>query len=213
VSTAALSNRIAALYEGRTLQGYVRWKVRYDPIYEGVRDAVRDVTTPLVDLGCGVGLLPVYLREHGFAAPIVGIDFDERKIAAARRATAGYANVQFRTGDARDPLPEGHGVLILDILHYFDSASQRRILENAAASVPRGGVVVIRQGLRDASWRHRLTALVDAIGRGIRWMRAETLNYPTREEVLAPFHDCDVEVRPFWGGTPYNNYLFVLRRR
>lgn len=194
------------------MQGYARWKVRFDPIYGGVLEPLRGLQTPLVDVGCGIGLLPFYLREHGFTAPILGIDFDERKIAVAKEAARHDAHIEFKVGDAREPMPGGHNVVILDILHYFDSASQRRILENTARSIPPGGVVVIRQGLRDDSWRYRFTAIVDAIGRAIRWMRAEALNYPTREDVLAPFAGFDVEVRSLWGRTPYNNYLFVLRR-
>jgi SAM-dependent methyltransferase len=213
VSPRELSNRIAALFPGRTLQGYVRWKVRIDPIYAGVLDVLRGVQTPLLDVGCGIGLLGLYLREHGFTAPIAGIDFDDRKIAVGQNAARHYAGYTLRVGDARAPMPPGHSIVILDILHYFDSASQQRILANAAQAVPAGGIVVIRQPLKDASWRYRLTKLVDAIGRGIRWMRAENLNYPTREEIVCAFADCDADIRPLWGATPYNTYLLVFRKR
>lgn len=212
MSSRAVSNRIAARYSGRALQGYARWKVRFDPIYDGVLEALRGADTPVADIGCGIGLLAFHLREHGVTAPITGIDFDERKIAAARQAARGDRDLRFLAGDARQPMPEGHSIVLLDILHYFDAASQRRILENAARAVPRGGVVVIRQPLRDDSWRYRFTAFVDAIGRAIRWNRAETLRYPTREEVLAPFGELDAVVRPLWGKTPYNNHLFILRK-
>jgi hypothetical protein len=39
------------------------------------------------------------------------------------------------------------------------------------------------------------------------------LNYPTREELLAPFAGFDVDVRSLWGRTPFNNYFFVVTRR
>jgi 2-polyprenyl-3-methyl-5-hydroxy-6-metoxy-1,4-benzoquinol methylase len=213
VNDREVANRIAAAYSGRSVQGYARWKVRFDPIYAGVLGALRNVTTPILDVGCGLGLLAFYLREHGLTTPIVGIDFDARKIALAQQASTVFRDVTFRVGDAREPLPAGHTVVLLDILHYFDTASQQQILANAAQATPPGGMVVLRQGLHDSSWRHRVTAWVDAAGRLIRWMRAETLNYPTREAILAAFDGFDVDVRPFWGKTPYNNYLFILRRR
>jgi SAM-dependent methyltransferase len=190
----------------------VRWKVQSDPLYAGVLEALRGYDQPLIDVGCGVGLLAFFLREHGYDAPIIGIDFDDRKIDLARKAAANYRAIDFIRGDARAPLPPGHNVLLLDVLHYFDPASQQVILRNAAEAVPPGGVAVIRQGIRDRSWRYRMSSTVDAFGRAIRWMRAENLIYPTREEVLAPFAGFDAEVRPLWGRTPYNNYLFVLRR-
>jgi 2-polyprenyl-3-methyl-5-hydroxy-6-metoxy-1,4-benzoquinol methylase len=205
-----IAERLAPLYDGRWLQGYVRGKVRSDRAYSAAREILRDRQRPLIDVGCGIGILPLYLREHGHAAPIVGIDFDERKIAAAEKAARGYDAIEFRVGDARDPLPRDHDVVLLDILHYFDTASQQTILANAARA---GDVVVIRQGIRDGSWRHRLTAFVDGAARVFRWMKAERLNFPSRAEIESAFADFDAEVRPLWGRMPYNSHLFVFRRR
>ncbi|HEV7763670.1 MAG TPA: class I SAM-dependent methyltransferase [Thermoanaerobaculia bacterium] len=205
-----VAERLAALYDRRSLQGYVRWKVRTDPAYAAVRDSLRGRTTPLLDLGCGVGLLPLYLREHGHSAPITGIDFDQRKIDVARKAAQGYDAIEFLAGDARARLPTDRDLVILDILHYFDAKSRQTILENASHTK---GVVVIRQGIRDGSWRHRLTAFVDGLARVMRWMKAEKLEFPTRDEIVAHFADFDAEIRPLWGRMPYNSYLFVFRRR
>jgi SAM-dependent methyltransferase len=210
VDDREIAERLASLYPGRALQGYVRWKVRTDLAYSAARDVLRGRTAPLVDLGCGVGLLPFYLREHGHIAPMVGIDFDQRKIDVARKAAQRYEAIEFIAGDARDPLPHGRDVVLLDILHYFDSVSQQTILANAARA---GEVIVIRQGIRDGSWRHRLTAIVDGLARVFRWMKAERLNFPTRAEIEAPFAGFDADVRPLWGKMPYNSYLFVFRRR
>lgn len=207
-----IAERLASLYDRRSLQGYVRWKVRTDPAYAAVRDVLCGRSRPVVDLGCGVGLLPFYLREHGHAAPMTGIDFDQRKIDVARKAAQRYDDIEFIPGDARDSLPADRDIVILDILHYFDSASQQTILANAARAAGNDGVIVIRQGIRDGSWRYRLTAFVDGLARVFRWMKAEQLNLPTREEVEAPFTDFVAEVRPLWGRMPYNSYLFVFKR-
>ena len=208
----AVSNRIAALFGRRSLQGYARWKVRTDPAYSAALEALRGRDLPLVDLGCGIGLLAFYLREHGYTAPVIGVDFDERKIDVARVAAQKYRGVDFIAGDARDPIPDGHNVVILDLLHYFDSVSQQKILANAARAVPPGGAVIMRQPIRDDSWRYRLTKLVDGLARTFRWMKAESLNYPTREEVTSPFAGFESEIRPLWGRMPYNTYFFVFKR-
>lgn len=207
-----IARRLAAIYESRSLQEYARWKVRTDPAYAATFEQLRGRDEPLVDLGCGVGLLAFYLRELGYEAPITGVDFDQRKIEVARRAATRFRAIDFIAGDARDPLPANHNVVMLDLLQYFDDASQQRILENAALAVPPGGLIVIRQGIRDASWRHRLTAIVDALARVIRWMKAEHLNFPTRERIVSAFPGFASEIRPLWGGMPYNNYLFVFKR-
>ena len=204
-----IAKRVSRLYE-RRLQSYVYWKLRMDPAYAAVRERLRGREhEPLLDLGCGVGILPFFLREHGFTGPIAGIDFDERKIAAGR---AVGRDVELIRGDATGPLPPDRNVVLLDLLQYVDSRSQQTILANVARTVPPGGVAIIRQGLRDDSWRYRVTRFVDAIGRAIRWNRGGRMNFPTREAILSFFEGFDVEVTPLWGKTPYNNYLLVLTR-
>jgi hypothetical protein len=66
--------------------------------------------------------------------------------------------------------------------------------------------------VRDGSWRHRFSTAVDAAGRVMRWMKGERLSFPSRDEVMAPFEGFTAEVRPLWGRTPFNNYLFVFTR-
>ena len=207
-----IARKLAALFDTRGMRQYAYWKVRSDPAYAAALEQLRNRTTPLLDLGCGVGLLAFYLREHGYTAPVTGIDFDRRKIDLARRISTQYRDLQFLSGDARDPFPPPpRDVVILDMLQYFDTGAQHAILAKAAKC---GGVVILRQGIRDGSWRHRFTLFVDALGRAVRWMKAERLNFPTREDVMQPFADgFDAEVRPMWGRTPYNNYLFVFRPR
>jgi 2-polyprenyl-3-methyl-5-hydroxy-6-metoxy-1,4-benzoquinol methylase len=215
VTRKEIALRLASRYESRYLRGYVRTKVASDPVYEAVADRLRDHSLPLVDLGCGVGLMAFYLRETGFRGPITGIDFDRRKILAAQAVADRHAlNVTFRTADARAMLPEGHSVIILDVLQYMDRDSQQLTLRNAARAVASGGVVIIRAGIRDTSWRYRLSWLSDTFGRATRWMRAERLAIPTRDDITSVFaEEFDAEVTPLWGRTPFNNYLFIFRCR
>jgi SAM-dependent methyltransferase len=207
VSRADVARRLASLYDRRDLRTYVRWKLAADRVYSAVLEQLPD--EPLVDIGCGVGLLPFFLREHGFRAPITGIDFDARKIDIARRAAAKYRDVEFIAGDARRELPPHPNVVMLDVLQYLDDGAQQQLLADVARNAR---FVVIRQGIRDQSWRYRTTAFVDAIGRGVRWMKADSLNYPTRERIINAFDGFACDVTPLWGRTPYNNYLFVCRR-
>lgn len=205
-----VAERLSSLFETRGLRSYAYWKVRADPAYGEVLALLRDRTAPLLDLGCGIGLLAFFLREHGYAAPIRGVDFDARKIDVARRAATKYRELEFVAADAREGVPFAGDVVILDMLQYFDAESQQRVLASAASSAE---TVILRQGIADGSWRHRFTLVVDALGRAMRWMKAERLHFPTRDEVTAPFAgEFDAEVRPMWGRTPYNNYLFVFRR-
>jgi SAM-dependent methyltransferase len=206
--TADVARRISSHFDSRFLRSYARSKLRNDPVYSAVLNCVRGSSTPIYDIGCGIGLLEFFLRENGIANEAIGIDHDERKVASANAIGARYGGLQFRRGDARDPVPAGVTVVLLDVLHYFTGDDQRRILENAAA----GNLVIIRDAIRDGSLRYRLTAAQESFSRAIRWLRAERLNFATRDEILAPFREHRAEVVPMWGRTPFNNYLFVLRR-
>lgn len=206
------ARRVAQRYENRFLRGYVNAKLRSDPVYDG---AVAHIgRLPLFDLGCGVGILEFYLRENGFAQPILGLDHDEKKVQVATQIGSAYRDIEFIVGDARSPIPHGMSVAALDVLHYFRDDEQSQILKNIAAAIPEGGVAIIRDAVRDGSLRYRLTAIQEGFSRAIRWLKAERLNFPTRERITGPFRERGFaeEVLPLWGRTPYNNYLFVFRR-
>ena len=210
IASAGVARRIASHFDSRFLRGYARGKIGSDAVYSAVFERLPEL--PLLDVGCGIGLLSFYLRERGFRAPIDGVDHDAKKIAAANAIAPRYDGLSFRTGDARDPLAFRGSVVLLDLLHYFDDATQLRILRNAAACVPPGGVVIVRDALRDDSWRYRVTYAQESFARAIRWLKAERLHFPTRATLTSAFDGFSIEETPLWGATPFNNYLFVFRR-
>jgi SAM-dependent methyltransferase len=206
VTTDALADSIAARYPTRFLRTYVRSKVRVDPVYDAVFERIQGSDEPLLDVGCGIGILALYLRARGFSAAIHGIDNDERKIAIARRVAP---DATFEVGDARMKIEAGGTIVLLDLLHYFRGEEQSRILASAAANAT---TVIIRDAIRDGSWRYRFTYVQEMFARVVRWLRADRLHFPTRDDVIRPFGSFHVEVVPLYGRTPFNNYLFVFRR-
>jgi cyclopropane fatty-acyl-phospholipid synthase-like methyltransferase len=214
-----VATRIAAMFPTRFLKGYVYWKIRTDPAYRAVSDSLngaRDL--PLLDLGCGTGLLAFYLREHGFSGRVHGVDIDGPKIQVAQSiAEKGGVDALFECRDFRDmhDSPMGH-VTMLDVLLYVTPDVQRELIARAVEFVcPKKGVFIIRSGIGDGSWRHRFTHTLDNIARMIGWMMKVPVNYPSREIFTEVFDRCgfEVEFRPLWGRTPYNNHLVVARRR
>jgi SAM-dependent methyltransferase len=206
VTTDDVASRIAAQYPSGFLRTYVRAKLRIDPVYAAVFDRIGNSTDPLLDVGCGVGVLAAYLRTRGFAAPIRGIDHDERKVAVASRVVH---DAKFEVADARSAIAAGGTVVLLDLLHYFRSGDQTAILGAIAANAK---TIIIRDAVRDGSWRYRLTYAQETFSRAVRWLRAERLHFLTRDEIVRPFAGFEAEVVPLYGRTPFNNYLFVFRR-
>lgn len=208
--------KIAALFPGRWNRNYVPAKLRSDPLYNALAAELQDSPLPLLDLGCGLGLLAFFLRSSGIQVPIHGLDYDPRKIEGALEACriSGETGLTFATHDARSGLPEHSGnVSILDILQFFTAAECETLLVLAASRVAPGGKLVIRSGLKDDSWRFKITVAGDLLAKATLWMKAAPTDYPTADDfqrILSPYGQ--VQISPLWGGTPFNNHLIVLQR-
>ena len=132
---------IATLFPGRWNRNYVASKLRTDPLYAALADHLRGSKLPLLDLGCGLGLLAFFLRARGIDVPIHGLDYDAGKIDSARLAAekSNMRGLTFSHHDARTGLPEHHGnVSILDILQFFDPTGQENLIKLAASRVAPG---------------------------------------------------------------------------
>lgn len=215
--TPAQLEKIARLCNRRWDLFYTRSKLASDPVYEAVVNEISGSSLPVLDIGCGIGLLAHYLRACGHMAPIIGFDYDTRKIdsACAMVRKSGQQGLTFSAGDARTGLPDFSGhVVILDILQFFTEAEQNALLSAAAARVAPGGKLVIRTGLRDDSRRFRITVLGDYLAKVTFWMKDAPVYYPDAaqfQEVLSAA-GLKVEITPLWGGTPFNNHLIVAQR-
>lgn len=215
LARSAAIERIVARYRHSRHRRYVRGKLKWDPQFVAVVPLFAHSTRPLLDIGCGLGLLGQYLRESGSRAPYFGVDPDPTKIDEARvAASAGALDFEFATVDAAS-LPSFSGdVALIDVLHYLPEDLQRQALANAASRVAPGGVLVIRNVLRDASWRFRVTVAEERFLAMLGWMRFATGHFPRREDIESPLAKLgfDVRVEPLWGRTPFNSYLIVARR-
>jgi 2-polyprenyl-3-methyl-5-hydroxy-6-metoxy-1,4-benzoquinol methylase len=205
---------LARQFPGRWLQGYVRGKLGSDPVYQATAEVIRDHPSPVLDVGCGIGLLAHYLDSVGCNVDYVGIDLDADKIRIAEQAASHHAHMRFLHASC-DALPawQGH-VVMLDVLHYLSSDTQQVLLAAAAERVAPGASLIIRSVLRDSSWRFAVTRFEEGFMRCVRWMRYRVQHYPDVTELETPLREAGlrVELRPLWARTPFNSYLIVARR-
>lgn len=197
---------------------YARAKLGSDPLYPGVCAALAGTDAPLLDLGCGLGLLAHALHEAGIGVRYFGVDNDARKVAAARRAAArvGLADAGFETLDLSRALPPHRGsVAILDVLQFFDAQRQLDVVDTAIGMLAPGAKLVIRTGLDDGSRRARITRHTDVLARLLGWMNAAPRVYPDPERLRALFDARGLrsEFAPLSGDTPFNNWRIVAEPR
>lgn len=207
---------IANLYDGHLQRGYVRGKLAGDPVYAATAALVAGTTLPLLDIGCGIGLLGLYLHALGHAQPYLGVDHDPRKIAAGQQAVqrAGLDTLMsLRHLDVAE-LPPMHGhVALLDVLHYLPAARQSPLLQEAARHLAPEGCLIIRNVLREPNWRFHATRVEEFFLRTSGWIPGGAQHYPSDDELRVPLQDAglDVRIEPLRGRTPFNSYLVVAR--
>lgn len=208
---------IARCYDSIAQRQYVRWKVACDPVYSAVGELLADTGLPLLDVGCGIGLLGQYLHELGRLPGYVGLDHDFRKISAARLAaqSAGLQQqMQFHPTDVAS-LPSIQGnVALLDVLHYLSAPGQQAMLTAALQHLAPTGRLIIRNVLREPNWRFHATRVEEFFLRRSGWIPGGAQHYPTAMELRMPLENAglDVRITSLRGRTPFNSYLIVAQR-
>lgn len=211
-----LGRRIAhAFLPNRYHYYYARSKLGSDPLYGGVSRALADTTAPLLDLGCGIGLLMHALPRFGRELRYLGVDNDAAKIASARDAAArtGCTLAAFDVVDLAHGFPPHRGsVAILDMLQFLTPEERSTLLRRAVDCLTPDARVVIRTGLADGNWRRHVTRAGDMFARFARWMNAAPKTYPTRMGLQGELSSLGLDIvdcAPLWGRTPFNNWLVV----
>jgi uncharacterized protein (DUF2062 family) len=199
---------------------WVRGKLRYDPFFRGVLEAgLLPRPGRLVDLGCGRGILLSLLAVLDEADPegsemeLAGVELRPSLVAVARSALAGKATVE--QGDlAAVELAACDTVVLIDVLHYLPAAAQARLLEQVAAALAPGGLLLLREADAEAGWRFAVTRAAErcrALARGhlrqhFCYRGGDELHHRLEELGLA------VDRRPMQAGTPFGNVLLAARK-
>jgi predicted O-methyltransferase YrrM len=103
---------------------------------------------------------------------------------------------------------------MLDVLHYLPQDRQAALLGYAVDHLADGGVLILRNVIRDGSWRYRATVWEEKFIEAVGWIPGGAQYFPTEDDirtVLEP-RGVRVEFRPLFGRTPYNSYLMVASR-
>jgi 2-polyprenyl-3-methyl-5-hydroxy-6-metoxy-1,4-benzoquinol methylase len=207
------AERFARTTSSRSTYFYVASKLRSDPSTAAVL-----ALAPLgdvLDLGSGRGQLSIALLEAGAATRVRGIDWDADKVAVARAASEAL-DASFEQADVRDlEVRQADTVLLVDVLHYFDAATQDAILARAAACVRPGGRLVVRDGTLGEGWRSALTIAAERIGRRLSVNKGERIVFRDVARELVPPLEAQglvCVVSPCGQRTPFANVLLVATR-
>lgn len=213
-----LAKEIAGCFSSPFHRKYSEWKLRLDQLYQRVAETLQGRDQPVLDLGCGLGLLAFYLRKQGLKQPILGLDFDKKKIAAAKKAADLFPPTpQFQLADLHGDWPAHSGsVALLDVLHYVAVGKRPALLRSAAERTAVGGALIIRSGIADGSRQHLFTQTIDRLAAMLFWMKSGPASYPTQDWLEKVLAESGLELEtalPPAGNSPFNNYMFIFTRR
>lgn len=208
--------RVAALFPRFRLRCYVASKLRRDPVFTAAFELFRRTEDPILDVGCGFGLLAFYLRERGSVQPILGLDVDLWKTRQGNQIASRYPDVDLRCQDVQGSLPPFLGnIALIDVLHYLPATGQANLLSHLVDCIAPGGFLLIRECPRENTPRFWISWMTERFGQLIAWNWKSDLHFPARESIGAAFDEDEFEqaCRPLWGRFPFNNQLFIFKRR
>jgi len=145
------------IFKGPVLEWYCRVKTALENNYE-LFESLMPKTGKIVDVGCGYGFLPYMLMFKGRQREILGVDYDEEKIAVADNCVEKSSKLSFAVGDVTVyDFPQADGFIISDVLHYLKEEQQIQVIDNCVSKLNKGGVLVIRDADKDIETRQKGT--------------------------------------------------------
>lgn len=210
--TADLARQVAARYQGRATRGFVRGKLRGDPVLPAL--LALPSLGAVLDLGCGRGQLALALLLAGRAGTVTGFDLDAAKIARATAATAGLP-ARFAAADlATLPIPPCDTVLLIDVLLLMPHDAQRALLTRIAAAAP--SRIIIRAFDPDRGWRSAAGSAMEHLRRilGADLRRGGRVAPLPLGDLARPLEVAGyrITITPCWAGTPLPNVLMLAER-
>lgn len=202
------------IYKGPVEEWYIRIKVKMEKNYRLFNQLI-PLQGQITDIGCGFGPLCYMLSLLSEDRKILGIDYDEDKIAVAQHGWLRSEQLQFRCGNALEyPLPESDVFILNDMLHYMCYEHQRQLLLKCAALLRPQGMIIIRDGNPGDTSRHRLTRFTELLSTRIfRFNRTtEELYFTTEPQLREIAETCGMNIESIPNDKYTSNTIYILTK-
>lgn len=150
---------------------HVRFRWRSCPLPVVAREV--PLRGRVLEIGCGHGLLSLYLAVQGRSREVLGVDIDPDKIALARHAAARLTErdtlspqqvqghdvtVRFETVEP-DRFAEGSfdSIVIADVLYLLRAQERSTLLDACVDHLAPEGVIVVKEADRVPRWKGAIT--------------------------------------------------------
>jgi 2-polyprenyl-3-methyl-5-hydroxy-6-metoxy-1,4-benzoquinol methylase len=162
------------IYKGPVLEWYLRVKTRMEKDYAVFHQHLPKAGQ-ITDIGCGYGFLGYMMTYLSWDRHILGIDYDEEKIAVANHCPAKSDRTRFIASDALETeIPVSDAIVISDVLHYMPEEEQEKLIRKCIEKLKPGGIMMIRDADREMEKEHAWTRLSEFLSTRIGFNRTIT---------------------------------------
>lgn len=202
------------IYKGPIEEWYLRIKVKMEKNYAPFHRLI-PMKAQVTDIGCGFGPLCYMLSMLSPEREILGIDYDEDKIAVARHGWLHNERLRFEHADALSyTLPESDVFILNDVLHYMNSERQQELLVKCAEQLRPQGMIIIRDGNTADTRKHQLTRFTEWLSTRIISFNktSEELCFTSAAQIGRIAQECGMEVEKIRNDSYTSNTIYVFRK-
>lgn len=119
----------------------------------------------IVDIGCGIGPLSIFLASSSKKRNVIGWDIDKMRVEGAKKNAQKMSNIKFETKNALDiSIIKGvSGIVASDVFHHINFVHQEELIKKISKTLNKNGVLVVKEVDKDQKIRALFSLLWDRI--------------------------------------------------
>lgn len=205
------------LYKGPVTEWYVKVKTSLEDDY-AYFDSMLPRAGQITDIGCGMGQLDIMLSLLHPSRTVLGLDYDEEKIAVAKNCwpVRNLPGLSFVNADAQSAeLPESDAFVISDMLHYIDSEAQEKLIRRCVSRLKDGGLILLRDSDTGNVKGQKMTALSEVMSTKVMGFNKTSgdLHFISEAQISGIAKSLGLSLEVKTDGRKTSNTFYVLRKR
>ncbi len=218
------------IYKGPVLEWYCRIKTQLEDNYEHYHELLPR-SGDIYDLGCGYGFMSFMLHWSSTDRRIIGIDYDEEKIATANnhyyfnsyrykelynaQSEVFEKGLSFEANDLTQiSLAPCDAILMMDALHYLLPEQQKALLIKCYQALRPGGVFLLRDGVKEETQKHQATIKTETYSTKIfKFNKTHNeLHFISKTDTVQLFEDMGAKVQCKNYSKQLSNITFIITK-